>query len=286
MEKKMNGSVVGRVLMINKDHDKNFDKLSWALASAEIELSCENDLGAAIRYAQIEKFDVILLDANIAGMPVERIIQILKEIDPTVKLIVKTDVNSKELESKIRKETIYYYHLDSFGTDDLCLAIKSAVSQKYSGLAEPIIHKKSATEKKLILIVDEDDNFIEIHKTNLENHNFEVDISYDADEAIKIVKEKKPALMMIDMSIPVGGDGLHFMEMVLADEDLAKIPMLILLSVERMAKYEKIMERIKTSLSARAFLEKPVKIEDVIPQVDALLKQNKSLFSKERLDQK
>jgi DNA-binding NtrC family response regulator len=126
----MNSSMAGKVLMIVKKEKKIIQELSSLLVKNNLILAIEHDLGTAINRAQNSRFDVIVLDANIKGMPIERTIQILRDLDPGTKIIVKTHENSKELEAKVRKERIFYYHLDSFGYDDLRLAISSALKKK------------------------------------------------------------------------------------------------------------------------------------------------------------
>ena len=86
-----------------------------------------DELDDSLSQVQQKKFDVIVLDAEIQGMQIERFIHILKEMDPTVKIIVKAKHNSKDLEAKIRKAKVFYYHLNSFGAAELKLAIKSAL---------------------------------------------------------------------------------------------------------------------------------------------------------------
>lgn len=126
----LNRSATGKVLMIIKHEKKIVQELSSLWNKNELVVAVEHDLGAAINRAQNSRFDVIVLDANIKGMPIEQAIHILRDLDPGVKIIVKTRQNSKELEAKVRREKIYYYHLDSFGSEDLKLAIRSALSKR------------------------------------------------------------------------------------------------------------------------------------------------------------
>ena len=58
---------------------------------------------------------------------IERAIRILKQYNPKVRILVRTDTNSRELESKIRQENIYYYHLNSFGNNEFTVALGSAL---------------------------------------------------------------------------------------------------------------------------------------------------------------
>lgn len=267
----MTDLINGKVLIIENRRSENLQALCDSLISEHIEVVLDKDLGSAIHRAQTERFDIIVLDANSKGMPIERTIQILKSIQPSIKIIVKTDLNSKELEAKIRKETIYYYHLDSFGLDDLRLAIESAIRQTSGKIFTEQQSSYLSESTKLIFLVNEDDNFVEIHKTNLERHHFEVEISYDADQAIQKIKTKKPHLVMVDLNVPVGSAGLHFLEMMIDDEMMRAIPVLIFVMKEKLKKHEHILEKVKTTLPTWGYLEKPIKIEDIFTKVKTLL---------------
>ncbi|HDP97956.1 MAG TPA: response regulator [bacterium] len=260
----------GRVLIIAKNQGKAFSGLYDSLKSIQINIAMERELGTAIHRAQTERFDVVVLDAKLKGMSIERVIQIFKDIDPAMKIIIKTDVNSKELEAKIRKQAIYYYHLDSFGPEDLRMAIESAVRQKI-GLTSSKLTKAVAPERKLIFMVDENDDFLEIHKANLESHHFQVEISFNADEAIKRIGDLKPDLIMVDLNIPVGSAGLHFIEMMTNDQDMIKIPVIIFISSERTDRHDQILKQVSATLPTFILMEKPVKIEDIVPCVESLL---------------
>lgn len=266
----MNSSLAGKVLIIVKHEKKIVQALSSLLNKNELVLAVEHDLGAAINRAQNARFDVIVLDANIKGMPIEQTIQILRDIDPGAKIIVKTQDNSKELEAKVRQEKIYYYHLDSFGPEDLRLAIKSALSKRLNFFL-PGEQTHPAEKQKRILMVDENDEFIEVHRSNLENHQFDVDVCFNADEALLKAKNEKPDLVMIDMDIQVGSDGLHFVEKMMIDDETRKIPVLLFISKTRMSLHEPLIEKIESTLPTWSYLEKPVRIEDMIPKVNQLL---------------
>lgn len=268
----MDNLLAGKVLIIIKKEKKIIQELSSLLVKNNLTLAIEHDLGTAINRAQNSRFDVIVLDANVKGMPIERTIQILRNLDPGTKIIVKTHENSKELEAKIRKERIFYYHLDSFGYDDLRLAISSALGKRLNFFLSSDEEIAKSTDKKTILMVDENDEFIEVHRANLENHNYVVDVCYNTDEAYEKVKTIQPHLIMVDVDIQVGSDGLHFMEKLMMDVEARKTPVLLFISKSRMVNYGKLMETVKTTLPSWNYLEKPVRIEDVIPKVERLLK--------------
>lgn len=262
----MSSSMAAHVLLILKRDEKNTDEFSHFIKKQNAEMAIEHELAAGIIQAQNTKFDIIVLDAAVPEMPIDKTIQILRDIDPLMKIIVKSEKNSKEFEARIRNEKIYYFHLDSFGIDDLKLAVKSALQKKR-------VEKEMSSSQgnKSILMVDENDDFLEIHRTNLENHRFQVDICYDADEAFERIKKNPPALVMVDINIQVGSDGLHFLEKLVSCKEMLKIPILLFISQTQMSSYSMIMSKIKTTLPTWTYLTKPVKIEDVIPAVEQLL---------------
>ncbi len=267
----MVASVASQVLIIDKSRGENLAKIIEALSSSNIEVTVEDDLGTAIHRFQKGRFDTVVVDTRVEGMPIERTIQILKNIDPTTKIIVKTQENSKELETKIRNEAIYYYHLDSFGPDDLRQAIECAIIQQNWQAGAGKNADNYDNQDKLILLVDEDDRLVEVIKNNLMNHGFRVDICYDADEGIAQAKEKRPSALLVDINTPVGSTGLHFIEMIMNEKEFLTIPLMVFISKSKSEKYEKILARVKTVLPTWTYLEKPIKIEEVVPKLRALI---------------
>jgi hypothetical protein len=55
-------------------------------------------------------------------------ISVIKGMERNLPVIVCADVNTAELESKIRKQGIFYYHIQLFGIEDLEMAISNAVN--------------------------------------------------------------------------------------------------------------------------------------------------------------
>ncbi len=121
------GNSVASVLMVTGQHANVCQELTDFLNDCGCELVIVNDWGASIQQAQDRTFQVIILDTRVRGMDIKKAIHIFKNFDPKVKIIVKTDSSSKNLESQIRQEKIYYYHIESFDADDLKLAVKSAI---------------------------------------------------------------------------------------------------------------------------------------------------------------
>ena len=114
--------------MIVRRNDGLHNELVDLLAQCECELVIEENFGHGIEHAQTHFYNAIVLDTKVKDMEIKQAIKIFKNLDPNVKIIVTTDSTSKTLETDVRKERIFYYHIDSFDINDLKLAVKSAIT--------------------------------------------------------------------------------------------------------------------------------------------------------------
>jgi DNA-binding response OmpR family regulator len=84
------------------------------------------------------------------------------------------------------------------------------------------------TKKNKKVLVVEDDHFLaKIYKIKLAKENIEAKICSDGTEALKFIKEDKPALILLDMVLP-GMSGFEILEEIRRTEGLKKIPVIIL----------------------------------------------------------
>ena len=58
------------------------------------------------------------------------------------------------------------------------------------------------SDKKLILVVDDDPDLVESVSMKLESENFRVTKAYDGVEAMDRIKEERPDLMLLDVMMP------------------------------------------------------------------------------------
>ena len=97
------------------------------LSMNHIQYEIVTDQLLAIEKAQETKFDVIVLDVFALNFQIDNVIRIFRECNPNSRIIVRTSQNSKELEAKLKKEKIYFYHVESFGIQDFTTALASAL---------------------------------------------------------------------------------------------------------------------------------------------------------------
>lgn len=58
------------------------------------------------------------------------------------------------------------------------------------------------SDKKYILVVDDDPDLVESVSMKLESHNFTVEKAYDGVEALEKIKKKQPDLVLLDVMMP------------------------------------------------------------------------------------
>ncbi|MDD5505474.1 MAG: response regulator [Candidatus Omnitrophica bacterium] len=88
-------------------------------------------------------------------------------------------------------------------------------------------------DKKKILIIDDEENFCNLVKKNVEKTNeFEVYTATNGDDGIKLIKEIKPNLILLDIIMP-GLDGGDVVSLIRSDNSIKNTPIVFLTSLVR-----------------------------------------------------
>ena len=86
-----------------------------------------NSLKETLLTLQDQRADVLVLDADLLEEDCG-FISVIKGMEKDLPIIICSETNSPELESRIRKQRIFYYHIKSFGVQDLEMAISNAAN--------------------------------------------------------------------------------------------------------------------------------------------------------------
>jgi len=76
---------------------------------------------------QKERVDALVLDSALLEDDYG-FISVIKGMEQDLPVIICAENNTPELESEIRKHKIFYYHIKSFGMEDLEMAVTNAVN--------------------------------------------------------------------------------------------------------------------------------------------------------------
>ncbi len=77
---------------------------------------------------QQQRVDVLVLDAALLEEDCQ-FISVIKGIEEDLNIILCAETNTPEFESKVRKQRIFFYHIRSFGPQDLKMAIINAINK-------------------------------------------------------------------------------------------------------------------------------------------------------------
>lgn len=86
----------------------------------------------AVEQVQTVNFNCIIMDVELPEMKGYEAIALMNTIGNNPPVIMTAAKNSLELETKVRQQDVYYYHLRCFGLDEL----KSAVGSVFEKLQE------------------------------------------------------------------------------------------------------------------------------------------------------
>ena len=126
-------------------------------------------------------------------------------------------------------------------------------------------------EKVKILLVDDDKDFVETTKLVLETKSYDVIVAYDGDEGLTIARLEKPALIILDVIMPVK-DGFSAAEQLKKDPDLKNIPVVMLTSFAEKRGETSVSVSQGLTLEAEDYLDKPVSPDELLRRVERLLK--------------
>ncbi|MBW1992784.1 MAG: response regulator [Deltaproteobacteria bacterium] len=97
----------------------------WAQGKGHRLLSVDN-LKDLIMTLQKQKVNVLVIDLRLPDALGAEAISIIKGICQKLPIIITAEENNPEQESRVRQKGIFYYHVKSFGVDELMLAISNA----------------------------------------------------------------------------------------------------------------------------------------------------------------
>lgn len=127
------------------------------------------------------------------------------------------------------------------------------------------------TPKGTILLVDDDQDFLEMHKAVLVNHGFEVLTATSGREGLERVRSEMPDLIVLDLMMEKHDAGFSFSKQIKSDPLFKKIPILMVTAVADATGYRFSLERDGYWMKTDAFLDKPVEPSVLIEKVESLL---------------
>ncbi|MBL4679491.1 MAG: response regulator [Pseudomonadales bacterium] len=119
-----------------------------------------------------------------------------------------------------------------------------------------------------IVIVEDEPDIQDILRYNLERESFEVSSSFDGAIGLKLIQQKQPDLVLLDLMLP-GIDGLEICRALKNDVRTSSIPIIMLT-----AKGEESDIVLGLGIGADDYVLKPFRPKELIARVKAVLRRN------------
>ncbi len=123
----------------------------------------------------------------------------------------------------------------------------------------------------LILVVEDEINIVELLSFNLQKEGYRVIAALDGNTALKLVREEKPDLIILDIMLP-GMDGLEICRFLKSDPETAMTPIIIL-----SAKGEVLERVLGLEMGADDYMAKPFSPREVVARVKTQLRKKAQL---------
>jgi CheY-like chemotaxis protein len=120
-----------------------------------------------------------------------------------------------------------------------------------------------------VLVVDDDPDFVEITRMILELHGFQVASAMNGADAMALMRQSRPDLVVLDVMMSSVLDGLGVSEEMQADPELRNVPIVMVTSIAN-SQYAD-MFPTDQSLPVSAWLSKPVQPGDLVATIERCL---------------
>jgi two-component system alkaline phosphatase synthesis response regulator PhoP len=126
-------------------------------------------------------------------------------------------------------------------------------------------------EGKKILLVDDDEDFVEATKLILESKSYDVTVAHDGKEGLKKVETEHPNLIILDVMMP-NMDGYEVCAQLKSDPTYKHIPILLLTAVGEAISTTKYTKEMGMKIQAEDYIPKPVEPIELVERVENLFR--------------
>jgi DNA-binding response OmpR family regulator len=129
------------------------------------------------------------------------------------------------------------------------------------------------SQRKQLLMIDDDPDFVEGIKSILTAAKYDVDVAYNPKDGLAALNKKRYDLLLLDIMMGRGAEGIMIARKMGADPKLRDIPVLIMTGIREQIAFLFGSKALHPHFVAvDEMLEKPVEPQLLLERVEALLK--------------
>ena len=136
-----------------------------------------------------------------------------------------------------------------------------------------------AAERKRILVVDDDPDIVESLKIVLESADFDVDTAATISDGLAQVESKQPDLILLDIMMPHGTEGFHFVWKLRSQypDSIKDTPILVLTAIHSTTELRFYPDQSDGTyepgefLPVQGFIDKPAEPASLLRKISSVL---------------
>jgi DNA-binding response OmpR family regulator len=122
-----------------------------------------------------------------------------------------------------------------------------------------------------ILLIDDQQDFHDIHETVLTAHGYEVDHAFSAEEGLGKIAAACPDVVILDIMMPDGYEGFEVARAVRFQLKLTDLPIIVLSSIHEVKQMTARFGIDENHLPVNLWLDKPVEPRDLLEKIRTAL---------------
>ncbi|HLF19682.1 MAG TPA: response regulator [Bacteroidota bacterium] len=142
-----------------------------------------------------------------------------------------------------------------------------SIQEHLSAEAKILWAKTHATTKGSVLIVEDEESILKPLTLQLKKHGFDVLAAESVEEALDIIDQTPPAVILADLLFPGGMTGLQFYDHIRKIPKLKSVPFLLMSGIN-----DEFVVRAGMRMGVDNFIAKPFKLETLLAIIEGKLK--------------
>ncbi len=253
-------------ILIIEDNEKNMKLVRLLLQLGEYQVLEAEDAEKGIEIARAEAPDLILMDIQLPGMDGLQATTIIKA-DPRLAEIPVVALTSYAMEGDRKKAMAAGcdgYLTKPIDTENFLEVIASYIKSETAEETPALQVRRHNTVR--ILIVDDDPKNVKLMCGLLAQDDYELVTASNGSEALKLVEENPPDLILLDVMMP-GMNGYEVTRRLKEGSETRVIPIILITALDSPEDRAKGLEA-----GAEEFLTKPVNPVEIEARIQSMLK--------------
>lgn len=248
-----------KILIIEDDYDLSALMIRH-LHSADYDVLNVGDAIQGVQFARKEIPHLIVLDLMIPGGGGLNVLERLARLPETqsIPIIVLTGVHDPAMKEKVMAAGAVEYLEKPYNAQELLRSVEEH-------MIEPEEGKEEGEISGTILIVDDDDDFAKMLAHDLHRANYKTFTAYDVDQGMRLAREEKPDLIILDLLLP-GGGGFTFFKNLKSLTYTQNTPVIVLTAVKDEEYRQKMMEA-----GVKYYIEKPYDLSLLLNAIEVVI---------------